>query len=96
MKKLSNKRRTHAVLYGEAVARSHLNEYVEHPEYFPKGLKSFLEWVPGMAAVNLYAGCTWSPSPEEKNICSEYARRDLETAIRVAETYVQEQKNAGA
>jgi len=82
---LSNKRRQHALLSGEAWAKGMLKIFIEDPSYFPKGAESLYDFVPRAARSHLAMNCTHKPSQEEEDLAQKGAADLIRLALDFAE-----------
>ena len=80
--RLSNKRRQYALLYGEAIARDLIEDWIRDPSYFPKGLKSLPGMAGKMARSGLPLSCKHKPTEEELDLAQQRASDDLNRYIR--------------
>lgn len=90
MSKLSAKRHTNALLYGQAVARGFLKDYAENPSRFPKGLESLENFAPGFARHVGLSLPTGNASSEEEDLAEAECRKTLQLVIAVAKRYKEE------
>jgi hypothetical protein len=61
-----------------------LKEYTKNPLHFPQGARSLLEVIPGLAAVNLFTSCTWTPTEEEEEVARQSCREAIQLALDFA------------
>lgn len=83
-RRLSQERTRNAVSYGEAVAKTFLKDFIDHPEWFSKEPWALSILAGRIAFMDVFMSCTWECSEEEQQIAQKAAEDLVDLAISFA------------